>query len=77
MLISDTSMVKLIAYLALPGAAISAAFLTVWWSAIVVVVLGLVLSFLFMALFRSSVQHIALLGLIICWVIGVYMVFEK
>lgn len=76
MFISDTSMIKIIAYLGLPGAAIGSAFLVAWWSAIIVIIFGLFLALFLTILFRSFVQYIAVLGIIVSWVIGIYMLFQ-
>lgn len=76
MFISDTSMIKLIAYLALPGSAFASAYLSVWWNAIIVIIFGLLLALFLTNLLRSFVQYVAVIGMIICWVIGTYMLFN-
>ena len=74
--ISDTSPIKLFAYLALPGAAVSSGFLSVWWSPVFVIVVGLILAFILTNIFRSFIQDIATLGVIVCWVLGTYLLFN-
>ncbi len=76
MFISDTSMVKLIAYIALPCSAFASAYLGIWWEAIIVIILGLIVALLLTNLLRSFVQYIAVIGIITCWVLGIYMVFH-
>ncbi len=76
MFISDTSMVKLIAYIALPGSAFSSAYLGIWWDAIIVIVFGLLLALLLTSLLRSYVQYVAVIGITVCWAIGTYLLIN-
>ena len=68
---STTSFVRIAGVIALPGAALSAGYLSVWWSAIVVLVTGLFLAVLITNIFKSLVQPIAAVGLGVFWILGI------
>ena len=73
---SDTSMIKLVAYIALPGSAYVSVQLGAWWDAIIVIIFGFFIALILTSLLRSFVQYVAVVGLIICWVIGAYLMFH-
>lgn len=76
MFAADTSMIKIASVIGLPGSAIAAAYLAVWWSALVVIVIGFFVAWLLTKLMRSYVQSFSIVGLIICWVLGITMLAQ-
>jgi len=76
MFVSDTSLIKLVAYVALLGSAYASVKLGAWWDSIIVIVLGLLLALILTGVLRSFVQYVAVIGLVVCWVAGAYLLFH-
>ena len=73
MFAADASMIKIASFIGLPGAAIAAGYLAVWWSAIVVIVAGFIMALVLTNTLRSYVQPVSIVGLVLCWVVGISM----
>lgn len=76
MFAADTSMIKIASFIGLPGAAIAAAYLAAWWSAIIVIAVGFFVALLLTNILRSYVQPVSILGLVVCWVVGILMLSQ-
>ncbi len=73
---ADTSMIKIASFIGLPSAAIAAAYLANWWSAVVVVVVGFFVAVALTRMLRAYAQPVSIVGLVLCWVAGVLMVSQ-
>ncbi len=59
----STSLIKIAGLVSLPGSALASAYLTQWWSAFLVIIVGFCIAQLITSLFKKNAQYIALVGL--------------
>lgn len=76
MFAADASMIKIASFIGLPGSAISAGYLAAWWSSIVVIVVGFFVALVLTQTLRSYAQPISIVGLAMCWVVGILMLSQ-
>ncbi len=76
MFAADASMIKIASFIGLPGSAIAAAYLAVWWSAVVVIVVGFIVALILTNTLRSYVQPVSIVGLSLCWAVGILMLSQ-
>ena len=76
MFAADTSTIKIASFIGLPGAAIAAAYLAVWWSSIIVIVVGFLVALILTNILRSYIQPVSIVGLALCWVMGIIMLSQ-
>jgi len=76
MIASDTSYVKVASALAVPGSAAGAAYTGSWWSAIVVISLGLIAARILTELLRQHSQWISAIGLALTWIVGIIVLAQ-
>ena len=76
MFASDTSTIKIASLISLPGSVIAAAYLAVWWSAIIVVVFGFFVALLLTNFLREYVQFMASIGLFVFWILGIVILAQ-
>ena len=69
-----SSFPMVMAGLALPAAPIAGAVLFPWWTALIIVVAGILCGLTVTRLIRHHVQYIAPVGLIVCWVLVILTV---
>ena len=58
----STSLIKIASFISFPGSALASAYLTQWWSAFLVIIVGFCIAQLITSLFKKNVQYIALVG---------------
>ena len=58
----NTSLIKIASFISLPGSAFASAYLSQWWSALLVIIVGFCIAQLMTSLFKKNVQYIALVG---------------
>ena len=58
----NTSLIKIAGFISLPGSALASVYLTQWWSAFIVIIVGFCIAQLMTSLFKKNVQYIALVG---------------
>jgi len=58
----NTSLIKIAGFISLPGSAFASAYLTQWWSAFIVIIVGFCIAQLMTSLFKKNVQYLSLAG---------------
>lgn len=76
MFAADTSLLKIMAFIALLVSLVGGGYLAEWWSGIVAVFVGLLLGVFLIKLLRQYVQPLAFIGLVLLWVLGI-MAFSQ
>lgn len=76
MFTADVSMIKIASFIGLPVSAIAASYLAVWWSSIIVIVVGFFVALAITKMLRSYVQPISIMGLALCWVAGIFLLAQ-
>ncbi len=71
MFTADSSLIKIASIIAIPGSALSASYLAVWWSGIVVIVAGFISALILTNILRVYIQPVSIIGLVICWYVGI------
>jgi len=76
MFASDTSLLKIMAFIALLASLVGGGYLAEWWSGIAAVFVGLFLGAFLVRLLHQYVQPLAFIGLVLLWVLGI-VVFSQ
>ena len=58
----NTSLIKIAGFISLPGSGLASAYLSQWWCALLVIIVGFCIAQLMTSLFKKNVQYIALAG---------------
>ncbi len=58
----NTSLIKIAGFISLPSSALASVYLTQWWSAFIVIIVGFCIAQLMTSLFKKNVQYIGLVG---------------
>jgi len=73
----NTSLIKIAGFISLPGSGLASAYLSQWWSALPVIIVGFCIAQLMTSLFKKNVQYIALAGVPIFLFIGILILYNR
>ena len=72
----NTSLIKIASFISLPGSALASAYLTQWWSAFLVIIVGFCIAQLITSLFKKNAQYITLVGIPILLFISILILYN-